>query len=321
EASYGGTSFLTTDKLDDGFRYGSDVVDIVADATAPGGMGTVGWAEQGRTRAVRHGHVRLGRRGGRGGVGADRPQRHLRRLPLVAGDGAADRPPVGWRDAGRRLEPDPPDPDDEPELPAQAGNEPRRHRRRHRRRVLPRLEPVVVDRRPPAELPVRDRNRLPDQEPQEGTDLQEPDLHRHHLRVLAILRRGRRRIELRDARHAELGQGRARPERERRPCLLRGPVPERPDGRRQMVSMSGDGLNGRTPADILALAERVLRFARTESPTEVEVMAMADEGSLTRFANSEIHQNVAESNVQVNLRFVIGKRVGVASTNRFDGGA
>ena len=33
-------------------------------------------------------------------------------------------------------------------------------------------------------------------------------------------------------------------------------------------------------------------------------MAMADEGSLTRFANSEIHQNVAETNVQVNLRFV-----------------
>ena len=47
-------------------------------------------------------------------------------------------------------------------------------------------------------------------------------------------------------------------------------------------------------------------------------MAMADEGSLTRFANSEIHQNVAESNVQVNLRFVIGRRVGVASTNRSD---
>ncbi len=82
--------------------------------------------------------------------------------------------------------------------------------------------------------------------------------------------------------------------------------------------MSDDGLNGRTPADILALAERVLGFAAKESPTEVEVMAMADEGSLTRFANSEIHQNVAESNVQVNLRFVTGKRVGVASTNRSD---
>src|SRR4029079_11714059 len=82
--------------------------------------------------------------------------------------------------------------------------------------------------------------------------------------------------------------------------------------------VSGDDLNGRTPADVLALAERVLRFADAESPTEVEVMAMADDASLTRFANSEIHQNVAESNVQVTLRFVVGKRVGVASTNRSD---
>jgi PmbA protein len=76
--------------------------------------------------------------------------------------------------------------------------------------------------------------------------------------------------------------------------------------------------NGRTPDDVLALAERVLGFAEKESPTELEVVAMADDSSLTRFANSEIHQNVAESNVQVNLRFVTGKRVGVASTNRSD---
>ncbi|MFL5725990.1 MAG: TldD/PmbA family protein [Chloroflexota bacterium] len=82
--------------------------------------------------------------------------------------------------------------------------------------------------------------------------------------------------------------------------------------------MSADATNGRTPADVLGLAERVLGFAEKESPTEVEVVAMADDGSLTRFANSEIHQNVAESNVQVNLRFVVGKRVGVASTNRSD---
>src|SRR4249919_1473204 len=47
EASYAGTSFLTTDKLDEGFRYGSDLVDIVADATAPGGMGTFGWTTKG----------------------------------------------------------------------------------------------------------------------------------------------------------------------------------------------------------------------------------------------------------------------------------
>jgi TldD protein len=47
EASYAGTSFLTTDKLDSGFRYGSDLVTIVADATAPYGMGTFGWDDEG----------------------------------------------------------------------------------------------------------------------------------------------------------------------------------------------------------------------------------------------------------------------------------
>jgi TldD protein len=47
EASYAGTSFLTTDKLDEGFRYGSDLITIVADATATGGMGTFGWDDEG----------------------------------------------------------------------------------------------------------------------------------------------------------------------------------------------------------------------------------------------------------------------------------
>ncbi|HEX8940440.1 MAG TPA: TldD/PmbA family protein [Candidatus Limnocylindrales bacterium] len=47
EASYAGTSFLTPDKLESGFRYGSDLIDIVADATAPGGLGTFGWDDEG----------------------------------------------------------------------------------------------------------------------------------------------------------------------------------------------------------------------------------------------------------------------------------
>jgi TldD protein len=47
EASYAGTSFLTVDKLDAGFRYGSDLITIVADATAPNGMGTFGWDDEG----------------------------------------------------------------------------------------------------------------------------------------------------------------------------------------------------------------------------------------------------------------------------------
>ena len=46
EASYAGTSFLTPDKLGS-FRYGSELVDIVADASAPGGLGTFGWDDEG----------------------------------------------------------------------------------------------------------------------------------------------------------------------------------------------------------------------------------------------------------------------------------
>jgi TldD protein len=47
EASYAGTSFLTPDKLDEGFMYGSELVTIVADATAAGGLGTFGWDDEG----------------------------------------------------------------------------------------------------------------------------------------------------------------------------------------------------------------------------------------------------------------------------------
>ncbi len=58
EASYAGTSFLTPDKLGN-FRYGSDLVNIVADATIPGGLGTFGWDDEGvpaqRTQIVKDG--------------------------------------------------------------------------------------------------------------------------------------------------------------------------------------------------------------------------------------------------------------------------
>jgi TldD protein len=46
EASFAGTSFLTTDKLDR-LQYGSGIVNIDADATAPGGLGTFGFDDEG----------------------------------------------------------------------------------------------------------------------------------------------------------------------------------------------------------------------------------------------------------------------------------
>ena len=68
----------------------------------------------------------------------------------------------------------------------------------------------------------------------------------------------------------------------------------------------------------LELAESVLGYADQEGATQAEVLVMSDSSQLTRFANSQIHQNVSETDTVLNLRFVDGKRVGVASTNRID---
>ena len=46
EASYAGTSFLTPEKLGD-YRYGSDIVNINADATIPHGLGSFKWDDEG----------------------------------------------------------------------------------------------------------------------------------------------------------------------------------------------------------------------------------------------------------------------------------
>jgi len=68
----------------------------------------------------------------------------------------------------------------------------------------------------------------------------------------------------------------------------------------------------------LAVAQRAVALATSAGASEAEALVSADDAQLTRFANSEIHQNVAESSASCNLRFVVGKRVGVASSGRTD---
>ena len=51
---------------------------------------------------------------------------------------------------------------------------------------------------------------------------------------------------------------------------------------------------------------------------QTEVVILAGDSYLTRFANSTIHQNVAETNADVRIRCVLGQRVGLASTNDLD---
>ena len=82
--------------------------------------------------------------------------------------------------------------------------------------------------------------------------------------------------------------------------------------------MNGSDAIGRDPSATLRLAEEVVRQAEAAGAGEAEALVVAGDAALTRFANSEIHQNVASSEVLVNLRFVNGRRVGVASTGRVD---
>lgn len=69
---------------------------------------------------------------------------------------------------------------------------------------------------------------------------------------------------------------------------------------------------------IRGIGEAVLTRSTAD---QTEVVILAGESYLTRFANSTIHQNVAEANTEVRIRVVVrdpgleGARVGVATTN------
>jgi PmbA protein len=71
----------------------------------------------------------------------------------------------------------------------------------------------------------------------------------------------------------------------------------------------------------LEIAERAVAMALDAGASQAEALVRHDTSALTRFANNEIHQNVSEEDTVVNLRFVDGQRVGVASGNRHDDAA
>src|SRR5262245_49503337 len=106
------------------------------------------------------------------------------------------------------------------------------------------------------------------------------------------------------------------------PCRAPGSATSRSEwasGEDSMVlATAPPTMNDDRAADALELAEAALAHAMRDGVTEAEALVMAEDSALTRFANSEIHQNVAETNVVVNLRVVVGKRVGVASSGRTD---
>lgn len=67
--------------------------------------------------------------------------------------------------------------------------------------------------------------------------------------------------------------------------------------------------------------ERVQHAARSRGVNDVEVTIRSHSAALTRFANNTIHQNVAESVVDLEVRPVIGQRTARAGTNRLQDSA
>lgn len=87
EADYAGTSFLTPDKLNK-LRYGSEIVNIVADATVPTGLGTFGYDDEGTPAKS----VPLIREGMFVGFQSSRETAALARLKESSGGMRADSP-------------------------------------------------------------------------------------------------------------------------------------------------------------------------------------------------------------------------------------
>ena len=61
--------------------------------------------------------------------------------------------------------------------------------------------------------------------------------------------------------------------------------------------------------------ERLHRALKLSPADETEVVFRATNSALTRFANNNIHQNVAESNATLVVKAIVGKQAGSASTN------
>lgn len=70
-----------------------------------------------------------------------------------------------------------------------------------------------------------------------------------------------------------------------------------------------------TPVQARELARKAVALT---SADEAEALVIAERSALTRFANNRINQNVSEEDVLLSVRAVIGKQIGVASTNRID---
>ena len=69
--------------------------------------------------------------------------------------------------------------------------------------------------------------------------------------------------------------------------------------------------------EMQAVLDRALSASQAD---ETEALIAASDSSLTRYTHNAAHESVNERNCQISVRAVVGKRTGVAGTNRLDDG-
>ena len=63
------------------------------------------------------------------------------------------------------------------------------------------------------------------------------------------------------------------------------------------------------------IRDRIERILSLSQADQTEVVFIRESEQLTRFANSYIHQNIAKEDAEMRVRVVVGKKIGIASTN------
>ncbi len=84
------------------------------------------------------------------------------------------------------------------------------------------------------------------------------------------------------------------------------------------MSSPGPSQSLHSVRDLGRIVENVLRLAKLAGAGEAEVHIDETTDALTRFANNEIHQNVAEQGLTISIRTATDWRTARATTNRTD---
>src|SRR5680860_373016 len=138
-----------------------------------------------------------------------------------------------------------------------------------------------------------------DQEREAGEDVAKPDLHGHNTAVLGFARHARWRRGEVPLGYTQLRQRTADAGWTHRPLCFTGKIPRRTRGGARMSRE-------------LDISERIVGLVGDSG--EAEVTVFAGPTGLTRFANSYIHQNVAEEQLAVSLKVAARGRVASATT-------